>query len=195
MTCLPRVALLVVSLAVAGLGACTQVNPVTLGQRAVEDRSAGDIAKDTEIFSRANAAMAGNKTFAISTLIYEQELVAYGLIDDRAKMEAVESAFRDIEGVRQLHWHVAYMTPEERERRKASILNVAQTTRIQGEIEANWIEAEGVKSPNFRVGVDPLGHAILLGRARSEAEEKKVIDIVRGIKGVRQVTEYIYAKP
>lgn len=190
-----RAPLLAALVALAGVAGCTQVNPITLGQRAVEDRSAGDIARDTEIFSKANAAMATNKTLAISTLVYEQVLVAYGLSDDQAKMDAVHAAFRNIDGLRRLHWHVEYMSPEEQKRQEAKILNVAQTTRIRGEIEANWLDAEGVESPNFRVGVDPLGHAILLGRAHSAKEEQRVIGIVRGIEGVRKTTEYIYVKP
>lgn len=188
-------AALALALATLGVAGCTQVNPITLGERIAEDRSAGDIAKDTEIFAKASTAMAEQKTLAVSNMVYEQTLLAYGVMDDRKKMEALHAAYRNIAGVKRLYWEVRYMSEAQQKSHLPPLLNVAETTKTHGEIEANWLKADGVASPNFRVGIDPLGHAFLLGRAHSAKEKARVIEIVRGVANVREVTDHIYIKP
>ncbi len=50
----------------------------------MEERSAADITKDNEIVIDVNQLMAKYETISVSTEIYEQRLVVYGLLDDKA---------------------------------------------------------------------------------------------------------------
>ena len=57
--------------------------PATLIERAVEARSAADIAEDNRIVVVVNAVMAEYGTIKASTEIYEQRLLVTGLFDDK----------------------------------------------------------------------------------------------------------------
>ncbi len=189
-----RCGVVILALFGAGLAACTgsPISPVTLAQRALEDRSSEDIATDTAIFTAANTIMAGEKTLSLSTLVYEQVLVVYGLETDRETYDTVRAEMAEIEDVKTLHWEAVYMTEAEKEAADEQILGIADTLRIQAEVEADWLDTEGIESLNFRVGVDPQGTAFLLGRAKSAEEHQKVVDVARAIDGVQRVVDYTY---
>lgn len=169
------------------LQACS---PVTLGQRALEDRSVADITADTELFARVTAAMANNKTISVSSLVYEQVVVLYGLIDDKRIMDALHADIREIDGIETLHWHVTYMSEADQAARDDQLLGLTGTTKAQGAIEAGWLSGDAINSLNFRVGIDDLGVAYLIGRAKSRAERNGVLAVVQGTKGIRKIVDY-----
>lgn len=65
--------------------------PVTLIDRALEDRSTSDIAKDNEIVIKVNAVMAKVESIKASTEIYEQRLLVTGLFDDKPTYDKFET--------------------------------------------------------------------------------------------------------
>ena len=92
--------------------------PVKVGQRALEDRSTGDIVTDNEIVFDVNKLMANYETVAVSTEIYEQRLLVYGLLDDAAAVESFRGDVGKIEGVKALYWHVTSMSAADQEAKK-----------------------------------------------------------------------------
>ena len=70
----------------------------------MEERSAADITKDNEIVIDVNQLMAKYETISVSTEIYEQWLVVYGLLDDKATYDGFRKDTEAVEGIKQLHW-------------------------------------------------------------------------------------------
>ena len=117
------VAVLVAALSFAALPARAQLldiltAPKTLVDRAIEARSAADIAKDNEIVLKVNGVMADIGTAKASTEIYEQRLLVTGLFDNKSVYDRFERGVRNVRGVKQLLWHVTYMTKADQEKAK-----------------------------------------------------------------------------
>ena len=174
-----------------GLAACS---PVTLVQRAVEDRSAEDIAEDNRIVIGVNKLMAKYKTISVSTEIYEQRLLVYGIVDDKAVYDGFRSEIGNIAGIRKLYWQVEHMTEAQQEAEGDRMIGFAEGLKVKAEIEADWLNAEGVESLNFRVAVDPLGAAYVLGRAKSATERDRAVAVVRNTPRVRSVADYVIVR-
>ncbi|MDX1737121.1 MAG: BON domain-containing protein [Alphaproteobacteria bacterium] len=178
------------------LSGCTpSLNPITVVQRVVEDRSATDIAKDTEIVAKANVAMADSKVISASTIVYEQRLVVYGIVTDNQKYKKLERDVRAIDGVKKLYWHVKYMSESEKESRDAELVGLADGVAAQAKIEAEWIKSDIVSSTNFRVGIDPFGTAYVMGRGKTGKERDAALAIVRGTEDIRRVKNYSVVRP
>jgi hypothetical protein len=73
---------------------------VKIAQRALEDRGTSDLVKDNEIVVDVTRLMATYETVAVSTEIYEQRLLVYGLLDDAAKVESFRGDVGPIGGRR-----------------------------------------------------------------------------------------------
>jgi len=172
------------------LSSCTPP-PVTLVQRAAETRSSEDIAKDNEIVIDVNKLMAKYETISVSTAIYEQRLVVYGLLDDQSIVDGLRKDLGSVEGIKALYWHVEYMSEEEQEAKKDELLGFAGATEAQVEIESSWLETEGVSSLNYRAAIDPLGNAYILGRAFTAEEEALVLVDARKADGIKNVVDYV----
>jgi hypothetical protein len=166
---------------------------VKIAQRALEDRGTSDLVKDNEIVVDVTRLMATYETVAVSTEIYEQRLLVYGLLDDAAKVESFRGDVGKIRGVKALYWHVAYMSAADQEAKKNQILGLAGAAEAQAKVEANWREAEDVGSLNFSAGIDPLATAYILGRARSaaEAEKQKALDEAAKVPAIKRVVDYV----
>lgn len=169
------------------LAACS---PVTVVQRAVEERSMADIAADNRIVLAANRVMTKYTTATVSTEIYEQTLLVYGMVKDPAVHDGMRAEIGAIDGVRRLHWHVHQMSEAEQEARDAEIVGFAEGLKIKADIETAWLGAEGVESLNFRIAVGPLGDAYMIGRAKSAQEMERAVAVVRNTEGVRRLTNY-----
>ena len=167
--------------------------PKTLVDRAIEARSASDIAKDNDIVLQVNALMGKHGTFKASTRIYEQRLLITGLFDDRATYDGFEKGVRAIAGVKKLYWHVIYMPKAEQERRK--LLDWGDVTVLEGKAEGRLIGTSGVADVNFRVAGDAFGTLYLLGRARSSDERAKAKDRARDGDTVKKLIDYVEVRP
>lgn len=169
--------------------------PVTLVNRALEDRSAADIAKDNEIVIKVNAVMAEDKTIKASTEIYEQRLLVTGLFDDRTTYDKFEQGVRGVPGVKQLYWHVVYMSDADQKANKNGIISWGRALEINSKAEAKLAVAKGVDHLNYRLATDAFATLYVLGRALSASERRVVLADLKAISGVRQVVDYIEVRP
>jgi len=183
-----RVTLAACALVVAGaLAACS---PVTIAQRALEDRSVADIREDNRIVVAVNKLMAKYETVSVSTEIYEQHLLIYGILETESAYDGFRNDVARIDGIDRLYWHVEQMSEAEREAREGEMLGFARGLKVKALIEKDWLQAEGVESLNFRVAVDPFATAYVLGRAKSGTEMDRALAVVRNTEGVRRVRNY-----
>jgi osmotically-inducible protein OsmY len=168
--------------------------PVTLINRALEDRSAVDIAKDNEIVIKVNAVMAEVGTIKASTEIYEQRLLVTGLFDDRATYDKFERGVRGVAGVKRLYWHVVYMSDADQKADK-NLVSWARALEINSKAEAALAVAKDVHHLNYRLATDAFATLYVLGRALSAPERNLTLAHLRSISGVRRVVDYIEVRP
>ena len=183
-----------VGLALA-LTSCAGSPPVTLIERAIEARSAGNIVEDNRIVIDVNGIMADIGSIDASTEIYEQRLLITGLFDNKATYDTFRKRVRGVKGVKQLYWHADYMSKAEQTRRENELLGWAGALTLDTKIETNMLAARGVANVNFRSAVDAFGTVYLLGRARSTEELKKALAVVKGTEGVKRVVNYAIVRP
>ncbi|WP_041633470.1 BON domain-containing protein [Magnetospirillum gryphiswaldense] len=167
--------------------------PKTLIDRAIEARSAGDIAKDNEIVVKVNAIMGKMGTVKASTEIYEQRLLITGIFDDKALYDRFEREVRQVQGVKKLYWHVSYLAKDDS--RRKSLLDWGDVTVMAAKAQGRLVGTAGVADVNFRTTADAYGTVYLLGRARSGEEGKKALAQVKDGTGVRKVVDYSVVRP
>jgi osmotically-inducible protein OsmY len=169
--------------------------PKTLVDRAIEARKAGDIVEDNRIVIDVNKVMADLGTIKASTEIYEQQLLITGIFDDRAVYDKFRAGVNKVKGVKKLRWHATYMSKQEQERRKASLVDWKDALVIEAKVRANLIKTRGIADVNYKTAIDSFATVYILGRARSGEEMKKVLDVVSRTEGVKKVVNYGYVKP
>ncbi|MCA1906945.1 MAG: BON domain-containing protein [Magnetospirillum sp.] len=167
--------------------------PKTLIDRAIEARSAGDIAKDNEIVVKINAIMGKLGTVKASTEIYEQRLLITGIFDDKAVYDKFEREVRQVAGVKKLYWHVTYLA--ENDPKRKSLLDWADVTVMAAKAQGRLVGTAGVADVNFRTTADSYGTVYLIGRARSGEEAKKALARARDGAGVKKVVDYVVVRP
>jgi osmotically-inducible protein OsmY len=178
------------ALTLAAVGALAACSPLTVAQRALEDRSVADIREDNRIVVAVNKLMAKYETVSVSTEIYEQHLLIYGLLETQSAYDGFRNDVGKIDGIDRLYWHVVQMSEAEQEAREDEMLGFAHGLKVKAVIEKDWLSAEGVESLNFRVAVDPFATAYVLGRAKSRTELDRALAVVRNTEGVRRVKNY-----
>lgn len=169
-------------------------SPVTLVQRAVEDRSMEDIADDNKIVVAVNKLMAKYETISVSTEVYEQHLLVYGIMDEKAMFDGFNAEVAKIAGVKKLYNRVVHMTEAEQEARDDNMLGFAEGLKVKAKIEIDWLDTPGLQSLNFRIAVDPMGIAYVLGRAKSAAERDRALAVAGNAEGVKRVRDYTFIR-
>jgi hyperosmotically inducible protein len=169
--------------------------PKTLIDRAIEARSAKDIATDNRIVVDVNAIMVEYTTIKASTEIYEQRLLVTGIFDDLKLFDDFSAKVRKVEGVKELYWHVIYMSEEDQEKRKAELLDWPDAVVLNTKAGLSLIGTRGVADVNFRTAVDSFSTTYLLGRARSQPELDKALAAVKETEGVAKVVNYAVVRP
>lgn len=159
----------------------------------VEDRSAGDIAKDAEIKAKIYAAITdglGTDMIAFNTDVYEQDVMITGIVeDDKLRAEAGRIA-GGVDDVKKLYNDVLIIPKAEQ---KGLVEGFVDDTVIETKINAQLLDAKVVNVTNFRwrsIG----GHVFLFGRAFTKDELNKAISVVKGIEKVTQVTSRVKIK-
>jgi len=167
--------------------------PKTLIDRAIEARSASDIAKDNVIVAKVNGYMGKHKTISTSTEIYEQRLLITGLFDDKATYDQFQKDVRSVEGVRKLYWHVTYLAKDDPKRK--ALPSWADTVETGVKAQGRLIGTRGVADVNFRTTVDSYGTLYVIGRARSQDEANKAVARLKEGEGIKKVVNYIDIRP
>ena len=179
----------------AGLLDDILIAPKTLIDRAIEARSSSDIFKDNEIVVKVNVVMADLGTIKASTEIYEQRLLVTGLIDDVQLFEEFLAGVEAVEGIKKLYWHVQYMSEVDQEAREAEMLDWVDALELDASVGIRLIETAGIADVNFRVAVDAFSNVYLIGRARSEEEMRKAVQVSGETGGAGVVINYIEVRP
>lgn len=169
--------------------------PKTLVDRAIEARKTEDIVKDNKIVLKVNKVMAELGTIKASTEIYEQKLLVTGIFDDRKTYDQFRAGVENVDGVKELLWHAHYLSEKEQGSGKGERVAWDDALVIGTKVRTNLIGTRGVADVNFRTAIDSFGTVFVLGRARSEEELKKALDVVRTTEGVEKVVNYAYVKP
>lgn len=167
--------------------------PKTLIDRAIEARSAGDIAKDNEIVLKVNGIMADLGTVKAATEIYEQRLLITGVFDDKALYDRFEKAVRQVKGIKKLYWHVVHVPANDAKRK--TMLDWVDVTAMAAKAQGRLIGTKGVADVNFRTTADAFGTVYLIGRARSGEEAKKALARAQDGNGVKKVLNYVEVRP
>jgi hyperosmotically inducible protein len=169
--------------------------PKTLFDRAIEARSTSDIITDNEIVIEINAIMAELGTIKASTEIYEQRLLMTGLFDDAELYEEFRERVMEVEGIKELYWHVEYMSEEDQEANEAEMLDWVDAIEFDARIGIHLFETAGIADVNLRVAVDSFASVYLIGRARSQEEMLKAVEVTSATEGVGVVINYIDMNP
>lgn len=169
--------------------------PKTLIDRAIEARSAEDIAKDNRIVIDVNAIMAELGTIKASTEIYEQKLLITGIFSDRETHDKFKEQVEQVRGLKELYWHAVYMSDEDQARRADTLFAWDDVLILETKVDVQMVSTRGVADVNFRTAVDSFGTVYLMGRARSQPELDKAIGTVVTTDGVKQVVSYAFVRP
>ncbi len=169
--------------------------PKTLIDRAIEARSSSDIIKDNEIVIKVNAIMAELGTIKASTEIYEQRLLLTGLFDDAELYEEFRTRVMEVEDIKELYWHVEYMSEEDQEANEDEMLDWVDAIELDAHVGIHLIETAGIADVNLRVAVDSFASVYLIGRARSQEEMLKAVEVSSETEGVGVVVNYIDMRP
>lgn len=175
------------------------LNPLTAIKGAieavVEDRSAEDIAKDTEIKAKITVEVIdkmGTDVISISADVYEQDVMLTGVVETGAQRSQAEDLTRNVAGVKKLYNEIMVKSALEEE--QGAVEGFIDDTVIETKINAQLLDAKGVNVTNFiyrSVG----GHVFLFGRALSSGEKSKATEIVRDIENVHSVKNLAKVKP
>ncbi len=169
--------------------------PKTLIDRAIEARSTEDIFLDNEIVIKVNAVMAELGTIKASTEIYEQRLLITGMFDDVELYEEFLAGVEEIDGIKELYWHVTYMSEEDQEAREDEMLDWVDAMELDARVGINLISAAGIADVNLRVAVDAFANVYLIGRARSDEELRKTVKVSSETEGAGVIINYIEMRP
>lgn len=167
----------------------------TVADRVIEARSSADIVKDNEIVLEVNKVMAELGTIKASTEIYEQRLLVTGLFDDQETYDTFRSRVQAVEDVKRLYWHVTYMSEADQELNASQLINWPEALKLDTEVGLDLVGTKGVADVNLRVAVDAFSTVYLLGRARSQQEMEKAVEVASQTEGVKKVVNYVEVRP
>ena len=153
-----------------------------------------DIAKDNRIVIDVHSLMVELSTNKASTEIYEQELLITGIFADQATHDKFKYQVQRVRGLKELYWHAVIMSDEERERR-TDVIAWNNVLVLETKVDVEMVLSRGVADVNFRAAIDPLGIVYLMGRARSQVELEKAMDMVANTDGVKQAVNYAFVRP
>ena len=195
-----------VVLGIFALGGCEAVVGAT-AQKAFEDRTTEDQATDAKITAVILKKLSDKDKgllLDLSVDVWEQRLLLTGTLDNAAMKRDVEKLATD-ERLKNSYMHIKLVSTSEKEqlRQQSKNKDVAEKSGIGQSVNDFWIQLKikgqllverGVTSVNY-FWRSVLNDVYIIGRARSTAERKKVLDIIRATEGVKSVRQYIEIKP
>ena len=196
----------VVAVAVAvslGTTGCVQL-AIEGAKKVLEDRSTEDQVTDTKVTTGILSRLSGkDKTLLIdiNVDVWEGRVMLSGTVADATVRREVVTVARADQRIRVLYDEIQVVSKEEQARRReekkeeeSDVRRTLSDAWISTKIEAQLVAARGVTSVNYRWRV-VRKHVYLVGRARSQAELDKVLQILRETDGVARVTHFAEIKP
>jgi len=193
-----------------GVTGCSYVSAAReAAGKALEDRTHADLMKDTEIESKLVRLI--NERYTRMNLdltfdAWEQRVLATGTVDKPTLRDDIGRLVKDVPGVRVTYYEVQLVSTKEKEERlqekgqreqkknQGTMSETIDDWWIARKIEAKIIARPGVNSNNYRWRV-VRGTVYIIGRARSQTELDKVLELCRETKGVKQVKHFVEIKP
>ncbi len=176
--------------AVVGLLALTGCigSVAKVGTVAEEDRTfyyhADDFAIKSEI---RNKYLDETMLMDISTDVYEGRVLLTGAVAKGEEKRKAEEIARQVKGTREI-FNDIQITNE------GGVKATAEDLSIVAKLHYKLLAAKGVSSVNFRL-LAVNGVVYLLGIAQSQGELDKILAIIHGTDGVRQVVSHMQIKP
>ena len=178
------------------------------GKKAFEDRTTDEQVLDTKIGSGILSRLSDKDKgllIDVSSDAWEQRVLLTGTLDSPEVRDEVVSLVKEDERIKTVYDEIQIVTPEEKERRrkeaeeqdKNDTEGTGQTVNdfwISTKIEAQLIAEKGITSVNYRWR-SVRNQVYLIGRARSQEELDKVLEICRTTKGVTSVKHFVDIKP
>lgn len=201
------------SLLLIGFGlmvASCQTVIMETGKKAFEDRSTSDQVTDTKLAASIAADLTQKDKsllLDVSTDVWEQRILLTGAVSDPRVKDEIGAMVRADSRVRTLYNEIQIVTQEEQaERRKAAQEKEKSEPKKEGfgqTVNDFWIEAKisarlltepDVRSVNYRWR-SVRNTIYIIGRARSESELQRVLEICKNIDGVVGVKHFVEVRP
>ena len=179
------------------LGGCTQVL-TEVAQKAYEDRSTEDQVTDTKI-SAAFLDKLTNKDkgllLDVSIDVWEQRVLLAGVVDSSALKSDILAMVKADQRIKKLYDHISVVTTAERDKRREDAEKGGDDDNtndfwLEIKIKGQLLTAKDVTSVNYRWrSVENM--VFILGKAVAPGERDRVLALVKDVKGVKSVRDYI----
>jgi osmotically-inducible protein OsmY len=203
-----RIAIFIIGLSLLISGGCATVYQETAA-RVWQDRSGQDQKVDlkihTSILDRLSDKDKG-LLLDVSADVWEQRVMLTGTLDDPGVHKEVLKLAKQDDRIKELYDHIQIVTKEEKEARRKQKENQEQNKVKEGEksgvgqtVDDFWIETkikaqlltgQNVTSVNYFYR-SVKNNVYVVGKAKSQFEKDKVLQIIKDTKGVTSVTEHI----
>lgn len=190
---------------VVGLGTtgCLQL-AIEGAKKALEDRSTENQVTDTKVTTGILSRLSGKDKVLLIDInvdVWEGRVMLSGTVADATVRREVVALTGADQRIRALYDEIQVVSKEEQARRReekkeeeSELRRTLSDAWISTKIEAQLIAARGVTAVNYRWRV-VRKHVCIVGRARSQAELDKVLQILRETDGVARVTHFVEIKP
>ena len=149
-----------------------------------DERSFGEHVSDSQLEASVKAAIVSQQAseiLSINVYSFYGDIYLIGEADQTAGAKAAEAA-KGVKGVRSV---TSYFFPPD--------TMTAQDLVTEARINNNLLLAEGVPSGKVQVDVW-AGQAVLLGILSSQEQMDKVIEVTKGVPGVKSIQSYLILK-
>lgn len=191
-----------------GLTGClTAIREV--GGKALEDRAHADLTKDTEIESSLNSQLLRQykgEDHSVKFDVWEQRVLVTGTVKDPGLKTQIGALAKGEPHVREVYNEVQVVSPGvdtapaqdrgqgEQKTEEGGIQQTIDDAWISKKIEAQLLGDPAVHSINYRWRV-VRNTVYLIGRARTQAELDRVLELCRNTTGVAEVKHFVEIKP
>lgn len=175
--------LVIISLGLAGcVGAITTI---------ADDRTGGQKIEDNEIVLSINQRLLSEKYrdlfFRVSTDVFEGRLMLSGSVNEEKDRQRVLSLVKDLPGIRTVYNEVQVAGPN-------GLKNTSHDPWIDTKIRARLLQAEGVRSVNYRWRV-VNSVVYILGRALTPIEKQRVMQSLKTTERVTRIVDHVVVGP
>ena len=153
-----------------------------------EDRTLYNHAADVETKSTIRTAyLEQNMLLDITTDVYEGQVMLTGAVKSAEERSRAEALARQVKGTRETYNDIQVSD-------EGGVKATAEDLAILTKLHAKLLTAKDVSSVNFHLRA-VNGVVYFLGIAQSQGELDRILEIVRGTDGVRQVITHMQIKP
>ena len=175
----------------ATLTACQ--NPTALldvASTPAESRSFSDVADDSRIKIAITDGLLSSQYrdlyLDVSSIVYQRRVLLTGKVESEQDKARATELVRSIGGVKEVFNEIIVAS--------GSLANAANDTFIEADIKARLLGTRDVKSIDYRwTAMNAVVY--LVGYAKTDAEARRVIDVIRNTKYVKQVVAHVWTQP